>query len=75
MMLLEGNISSEKPTVIFNVYIFFAMREGGLPFINAVDVPLEVPYVLLLYFSQVVTVSSRKPTVFFHVCVFFNGGR
>lgn len=51
------------------------MREGGLTFINDVDVPLKVLYVLLLYFFQLVRVSSRKPTVFFNVYVFFNGGR
>lgn len=64
MMLLEGNISLGKPTVIFNVY-FFSMKEGDLTFINDVDIPLKVQYIVLLCFFQIVTVSSRKSTVFF----------
>lgn len=74
MMLLEGNISLGKPTVIFNVY-FFSMRESDLTFINDVDTPLKVQYILLLYFFQLVTVSSRKSSVFFKCICFFQLGK
>lgn len=44
--------------------IDFSMREGDPAFLNDVDIPLEVPYVLFLYFFQLVTVSSESQLSF-----------
>lgn len=52
MMLLEGNVSSGKPTVIFNAFFLFSMKEGDLAFINDVDGPFkEAMYYCCIFFN------------------------